>query len=105
MICKFFEKHVVVEGSEHGQKIKNEMELDYYLLESGSEDVDADKQEIQKAYGVEIIKKQIGRPDERKQYKNIFPSRDKAKNLIELLAEQTVTPSTLSYILDDLLGI
>lgn len=103
MICKFFEKHVVVEGTERGQKIMNNMELDYYLLESEYDDTDL--QEIQKAYGVEIIKKQIGRPDERKQYKNIFPSRDKAKSLIELLAEQTVTPSTLSYILDDLLGM
>lgn len=103
MMCKFFEKHVVVEGSEQGQKIKNEMELNYYLLESGFDDTDS--QETQKAYGIEIIKKQIGRPDEKKQYENIFPSRDKAKSLIELLAEQTVTPSTLSYILDDILGI
>lgn len=103
MICKFFEKHVVVEGSEYGQKIMNKMELDYYLLESGYDDTDM--QEIQKAFGVEIIKKQIDRPDERKQYENIFTNRDKAKNLIELLAEQTVTPSTLSYILDDLLGM
>ncbi len=103
MICKFFEKHVVVEGSECDQKIMNNMELDYYLLESESDDTDM--QEIQKAYGVEIIKKQIGRPDERKQYKSIFLSKDRAKSLIELLAEQTVTPSTLPYILDDLLGM
>lgn len=103
MICKFFEKHVLVEGTECGQKIKNEMELDYYLLESRYDD--DDNQEIQKAYGVEIIKKQNGKPDEKKHYESIFPSRDKAKSLIELLAEQTVTPSTLSYVLDDILGM
>lgn len=103
MMCKFFEKHVVVEEHECDQRTRNNMELEYYLLESGYDNIDT--HETQKAYGVEIVKKQIGQPDEKKQYVDIFPSRDRAKDLIELLSEQIVTPSTLSYILDDILGM
>lgn len=103
MIFRFFEKHVEVDRNECGQKSKDRMELDYYLLESEYDD--ADVQGAQKIYGVEIIKKQNGIADEQKQYRNIYPNKERAKKLIELLAEQTVTPSTLSYILDDLIGM
>ncbi len=103
MIFRFFEKHVEVERSDCGQKSKDRMELDYYLLESESDD--ADVQGTQKNYGVEIVKKQNGFADEQKEYRNIYSNRERAKKLIGLLAEQTVTPSSLSYILDDLIGM
>lgn len=103
MLFKFFEKHVEVDRSDSEQKSKDRMELDYYLLESECDD--ADVQGTEKNYGVEIIMKQDGFEDEHKQYRNIYSSKEKTKKLIALLAEQTVTPSSLSYILDDLIGM
>jgi len=103
MVYKFFEKHVKIEEKDSSRKPENLMELDYYLLESEFDE--AENREISKAYGIEIVKRHNGGAVERKQFKNIFPSKEKTKNLIELLAEQTVTPLTLPYILDDLLGI
>lgn len=103
MVYKFFEKHVKIEENDSGRKPGNLMELDYYLLES--EFGGADNQEICKAYGIEIVKRHNGGTVERKQFENIFPCKEKTKNLIKLLAEQTVTPLSLPYVLDDLLGI
>jgi hypothetical protein len=103
MLFKFFEKHVEVDRSESDQKSKDRMELDYYLLESESDD--SDTQGTKKCYGVEIIKRQNGFEDEKMQYKDIYSNRERAKKLIGLLAEQTVTPSSLSYVLDDLIGM
>jgi len=102
MVCRFFEKHVEVERNECNLKAKNRIELDYYLLESDSEEDDI--RGAQKVYGVEIVKKQDGSTYEQSQFRNIHTNRDKVKNLVSLLAEHTVTPSSLSYILDDLIG-
>jgi len=102
MICRFFEKHVEVERNECSQKAEDMMKLDYYLLESDSEDDDIRGE--QKVYGVEIVKKQDGSTDEQSQFRNIYANREKVKNLIRLLAEHTVTPSSLPDILDDLIG-
>lgn len=100
MVSKFLEKKVEIMLDELSPIAGNSLELEYYLLESEF----TEEEKAQKAYGVEIVKKQPGIPNERKQYKNIFNSREKTKNLVDLLAANTVTPSTLPYILDDLLG-
>lgn len=103
MIFRFFEKHVEVERSEFNWNSNDRIELDYYLLESEFDD--ADVQGAHRGYGVEIIMKQNGIEEEQKQYRNIYTNRDSAKQLIGLLADQTVTPSSLSYVLDDLIGM
>lgn len=103
MVNKFLEKRVEVEFEGVYQRQGNSLELEYYLLES--EYADIGEREIQKIYGVEIVKKHQGILNERKQFENIFSNREKTKNLVDLLAENTVTPSALPYILDDLLGM
>lgn len=103
MVSKFLEKRVEIECCESGYQKENTLELEYYLLESVTDDIDDNG--IQKTYGVEIKKKQHGVSGESSRFRNVFPSREKTMSLIELLAEQTVTPSTLAYIMDDLLGL
>lgn len=102
MVSKFFEKYVKIECGESDNMQQN-LELEYYLIESSSDGI-YDK-EICKTYGVEIVKKQKGSDDESRHFDNIFICRDQTKSLLELLAEHTVTPLTLPYILDDMLGI
>lgn len=103
MVSKFLEKRVEVEFEGFSQRMGNSLELEYYLLESEYSDIG--ESETQKTYGVEIVEKHQGILNERKQFENIFSNREKTKSLVELLAENTVTPSSLPYILDDLLGI
>ena len=102
MVSKFLEKRVEVETGEDPQQNRNAMELEYYLLEI---ETDAGEQELKKAYGIEILKKQQGIHEEKKKYQDVFCSRERTKNLVEQLAENTVPPVTLPYILDDILGI
>ena len=102
MVSKFLEKRVEVETGEDPQQNRNAMELEYYLLEI---ETDAGEQELKKAYGIEILKKQQGIHEEKKKYQDVFCSRERTKNLVEQLAENTVTTVTLPYILDDILGI
>jgi hypothetical protein len=103
MVSKFLEKQVEVEYDGLQQRSENAIELDYYLLESEYSEIG--DMETQKGYGVEIVKKHKGILNEKKHFENIFSTREKTKNLIDLLAKNTVTPSSLPYILDDLLGV
>lgn len=103
MVSKFLEKRVEVEFEGYSQKMRNSLELEYYLLESEFSEVE--ERQTQKTFGVEIVEKHQGILNESKHFENIFSTREKTINLVELLAKNTVTPSTLPYILDDLLGI
>ncbi len=113
---RFFEKHVEIERNEDGQMSKTMMALDYYLLEDEREweikedidDITGDtirRMETRKSYGIEIVKSQIGAPDEKECFRDLFQSRERAQGLVQMLVRQTVTPSALPYILDDLIGI
>lgn len=103
MVSKFLEKRVEIKYDEIYQGLGNSFELEYYLLEK--EDNEIGDRETKKIYGIEIVKKNQGILNESKQFQNIFNTRIKTKNLVELLAENTVTPSSLPYILDDLLSM
>lgn len=102
MVSKFLEKQVEIKYDELYQGLRNSFELEYYLLENDNNDIV--ESETKKVYGIEIVKKHQGVLNESKQFQNIFNTRGKTKNLVDLLAENTVTPSSLPYILDDLLG-
>ncbi|MEN6316488.1 MAG: DUF6514 family protein [Clostridiaceae bacterium] len=103
MVSRFLEKKVEIECDEFHQRPNSKLELEYYLLErEGGKSGD---NESEKTFGIEILKKNDGVLNETKQYENIFNTREKTKGLVKLLAENTVTPSTLPYILDDLLGM
>ena len=113
---RFFEKHVEIVRNDNSQIPEATLNLDYYLLESEREKeivkcidtVTGDviiKKEICKLYGVEIVKRQTGAPDEKQGYEDVFQNKEKARKLVHMLADHTVTPSTLAYVLDDLIGI
>lgn len=103
MVSKFLEKKVEIECDEPYQRTSSRLELEYYLLErEGGKSGDNGSE---KTYGIEILKKNNGILNEAKQYENIFNTREKTKGLVKLLAENTVTPLALPYILDDLLGM
>ncbi|MGI6669393.1 MAG: DUF6514 family protein [Acetivibrionales bacterium] len=103
MVSKFLHRRVEIECSESGYQVENIMELEYYLTESVTDSTGTD--DIKKTYGVGIKKKQQGVLGESIYFYNVYPSKKKTMSLVELLAEQTVTPSTLAYIMDDLLGM
>jgi hypothetical protein len=117
MVSKFLEKQVEVILDSSSQRGENSLELEYYLLESdftgcmdeqmtfSTTSLGDEDRKSQKAYGIEITKKHLGILNERKQFVNIFNTREKTKKLLDLLVENTVTPSALPYILDDLLGL
>ena len=61
--------------------------------------------EPQKGYGIEIIKKDNGKVLESILIRNIYSKREKSESLIRKLFVNSVTPVSLPYVLDDLLGV
>lgn len=113
---RFFERHVEIVLNDNSQIHEATLDLDYYLLESERkrqivkciDEVSGNvitKNEICKSYGVEVVKRQAGAPDEKEGFEDVFQSKEKALKLVRMLADHTVTPSTLAYVLDDLIGI
>ena len=75
-----------------GVKGINKFELEYYLTNEEG------------VYGIEIIKKQ-GNTQETKHLRDIIRSEENTMEIIEGLAKNQVTPTTLEYVVDDYLGI
>lgn len=72
-------------------------ELEYYLIENDCPSYD-------KVYGLEILKKDHSNISENERIENLFLCKEKASKIIESLARNTVTPVTLTSILDDIIG-
>ncbi len=102
MSSRFFEKSVQVDKGIQGCEQDNRFEIEYYLLES--EMNDSDQGVLQKTYGIEITKKMNDGFTENKRIEGIYTSKRKVQELISLLAANSVTPLSLPYILDDILG-
>jgi hypothetical protein len=102
MMSRFLEKRIEVGGQEIPFNPGNALELEYYLIESEPAREDAGPGE--KGYGIQIIKKENGVASESAIFRDIHHSRETAEKLVRLLADNTVTPVTLPYIIDDMLG-
>lgn len=100
MICRFLEKRLEILERENSEISGNDLELEYYLIESEQAEFQTEKE-----YGVEIVEKVEGCVVESKMYRNVFTSRDSALDLVKRLADLTVTPVTLPYVLDDIIGV
>lgn len=100
---RWFEKRMEILPEEGMETSAKSFELEYYILESDMEQMDEPSKVT--GYGVEIVKKMEGSILEIKAVKNIFCCRQEADRLVELLASHTVTPVTLPYILDDMIGV
>lgn len=102
MMNKLLEKKVELLPEEDVAGNKSPIKLEYYLLESDLDDMD--ELSGKKVFGGEIIKKVDGMNDEMKFVRNLSCCIENTKAVIGKLAENTVTPVTLPFILDDLLG-
>ena len=80
----------------------NKIVLEYYLLESEIDDIEELKG--MKTYGIEIVKKEENGEIETAAIKNIFNTINETAELIKTLSNNNVTPVTLNYILDDIIG-
>lgn len=88
-------------------KQENVIYLEYYLIESEIEDIDELKGT--RTYGIEIVKKTdrvISETAlESAAVKNVSTSKNKTEKIIELLSSNYVTPVSLDYILEDIVGL
>ena len=100
MISKFLEKRIEIIPQEIKDGLGNPMELEYYLVECNSE-----FNEAEKGFGVEIIMKNKGIVSESIMVSDIFTTREHSEDLIRKLFENSVTPVSLPYILDDMIGV
>jgi len=102
MSYKLLEKSIKVECEMYKNEPGNDFELEYYLLEN---DVKDSEIKANKVYGVEIVKKLNDGSTEIERFENIYTSSEEARELIGKLAANTVTPLSLPYILEDLIGV
>jgi|LSQX01.2.fsa_nt_gb hypothetical protein len=103
MACKLLEKCKEAEREIFDEARGNKLELEYYLLISETDDYE--DAGLQKTYGVEVVKKINDLFLDSKVFQNVFLDRERVKDIIRTLANNAVTPVTLPYILDDLLGM
>lgn len=82
---------------------KNIIELEYYLLESDHNEVHQD--EAKKIYGIEIVKKEGILNVERETILDFSCCMESTRSLLNTLANNTVTPIALPFILDDMIGV
>lgn len=102
MLSRFLEKRIEIEEQEILCNPGNMLELEYYLVESDPVSDNAAVEE--RGYGIQIVKKESGTTYESIMLKDIHPNRETTEKLVKLLADNTVTPVTLPYIIDDMLG-
>jgi hypothetical protein len=102
MSNRMLEKSVNMGKNSEGAENLCSFELEYYLLESV---MDHDDHECTRTvYGIEILKRMYDGSIENKKFEDIYTDKGKTRELISVLAANTVTPITLPYILDDLLS-
>lgn len=103
MISKFLERKIELVPDENEKNLFYPINLEYYLVESdmpGTEDLD-----VEKVYGIEIVKKAEGKNTEVGLVKNFSCCRESTREVLMKLADNTVTPVGLPFILDDMIGV
>jgi hypothetical protein len=100
MICKYLEKKVSFFTEEIDKEDKYDFDLEYYLIESNERN-EGDESTV---YGLEIIKR-AGENTESKLIRNYSNSIKATRQLIKQLAYNTVTPVSLPFVIDDILGM
>ncbi|NLY43173.1 MAG: hypothetical protein GX066_04230 [Clostridiaceae bacterium] len=98
--------HIKNDGTLFSNNLKG-INLKYYIIED--EIVNEDFNHPIKGYGIEIVKKEMTIDDttiiESMQISNVYCSEKRTQELIDKLAYHTVTPVTLDYILEDIIGV
>lgn len=101
MVIKQLERKTKIENTEDGG-INNPIELNYYLIDNLVEYIP--ELSGKKFYGIGISKKMCDYCFEEKLVKNFSCCKEDTLNVIYSLADNGVTPTSLEYILDDILG-
>ncbi len=100
---KFLIRRVDNVTSEAPESKTGSFVLEYYIIESElPESNDFGKVIV---YGLEIVKKLTSELSEKNQIENVFCSREAAEGLVNILAVNSVTPVSLGYIIEDMLGV
>lgn len=102
MIRKNIQRKVLVNNRTDSYEYELPLELEYYLLESVINY--NDELRGKKVYGLGIAKKINEICYEEKTVRNFSCNVDETRKVIDILADNEVTPMTLDFILDDLLG-
>ena len=103
MISKCLEKKIEIIPDGSIIECKNPIELEYYLIESETQDINDVSEE--KVYGLEIVKKVKNKKVESSFVRNYSCCKEAARNTLNKLANNSVTPMCLSFVLDDIIGI
>ncbi|HEX9059827.1 MAG TPA: DUF6514 family protein [Clostridia bacterium] len=103
MFSKFLERKVDLMPSEETSHLTSPIKLEYYLLESNSTDsIGSDGNTI---YGIEVVKKTGNETLESELVRNLSSCSDSVKSILSKLAQNSVTPVALPFVLDDLIGV
>ena len=103
MIKRLLEKEIEITTDENRILFNCPIKLEYYLLESIIEENDDLKGK--KVFGIEIIKKIKGVNDEVKSFVEFSSNFEKTKNILDILANNSVTPIGLPYVLEDFVNL
>jgi len=101
-ISKCLERKLELIPNGEKSQFTNPIELEYYLTES--EGYDCEELEEKKVYGIEIVKTNGNKTEESKLIINFSCSKENTKRVLSRLIKNTVTPVSLPFILDDILG-
>ncbi len=103
MVSKYLEKRVELLPDSSLNEFEKPFILEYFLLESEENDYEELKGE--KVYGIEIIKFISDTEVERSTVTNLSYNKEFAGNILNKLVYNTVTPVSVPFILDDIIGI
>lgn len=103
MISRQLTKKVEIQPDENMSNSNNVIELEYYLLES--EISDCEELDGKRIYGIEIVKKVSASAVEKETVTNLCCCKDNAESILNKLADNSVTPVGMPFVLDDMLGV
>lgn len=109
MISKCLEKTIQLIPDELNNGINNAFKLEYYLVESENSEIHEYGPELdsesERVFGIEVVKRENSGKMESKLICNYSNSKKNAMDILNKMAENTVTPVSLPFVLDDLIGI
>lgn len=103
MLNKFLEKKIEITNEECLTVSEGFFELEYYLLESEINEIE--DLAGQKVYGIEIVKRVNQIETENGTIKNFSCCKESTVKVLSKLADNTVTPVGLAFVMDDMIGI
>ncbi|MGI6778646.1 MAG: DUF6514 family protein [Acetivibrionales bacterium] len=102
VIKKFLERKIKLAQSGEIQGTYLPLQLEYYLTESKSDD--CVELEGKTVYGMEVVMRNGSKTEERKLVRNFSCDKESTRRVLNRLISNTVTPVSLLFILDDILG-